>query len=296
MGKAKSLVVLAAGIGSRYGGIKQADSFGPSGEWLMDYAIYDAIQAGFNKAVIITRQDLYDTLAAHLNKLWKDRIAIEYVFQTPPPQHPERTKPWGTGQAILATRDVIKEPFAVINADDFYGRQAYLAMGRFLDGVDPAKLQFCMIGYPLLETLSDAGSVARGICDIDPHGNLVSVVEKTKIFASGDQIVNGEEAGKPEVLNPQGSVSMNFWGFTPAMFAELENIWNNFYALNKNELKAEFYIPSAVTALMQQHGATVKVVPEGTGWMGVTYSQERESVSDRLKKLVELGEYPRRLS
>ncbi len=295
MSKATSLVVLAAGIGSRYGGIKQADSFGPSGEWLMDYAIYDAIQAGFTKAVIITRKDLYDTLSTHLNEWWKGKIELSFVFQTPPRQKAERTKPWGTGQAVLATREVVKEPFAVINADDFYGRKAYQAMGKFLQAVDPAKLNFCMVGYPLIETLSDAGSVARGICDIDAAGNLISVVEKTKIFESEDHIVNEEEEGKPEILNANGSVSMNFWGFTPAIFPELQNIWEAFYEQNKDDLKAEFYIPSAVTALMQNNGASVKVLAEGNGWMGVTYSQERELVTNKLRRLVADGVYPEKL-
>lgn len=295
MSKATSLVVLAAGIGSRYGGIKQADSFGPSGEWLMDYAIYDAIQAGFTKAVIITRKDLYETLSEHLNEWWKGKIELSFVFQTPPLQNPERTKPWGTGQAVLATKEVVKEPFAVINADDFYGRKAYQAMGKFLQAVDPGTLNFCMVGYPLLETLSDAGSVARGICDIDADGNLISVVEKTKIFEAGDQIVNEEVEGKPEILNANGSVSMNFWGFTPAIFPELQNIWESFYSQNKEELKAEFYIPSAVTALMQNNGARVKVLAEGSGWMGVTYSQERELVTRKLRDLVQKGEYPQKL-
>lgn len=295
MRKEISLVVLAAGIGSRYGGIKQADSFGPSGEWLMDYAIYDAIQAGFTKAVIITRKDLYETLNAHLSEWWRGKIRLEFVFQSPPPQHLGRTKPWGTGQAVLATKEVVKEPFAVINADDFYGRKAYQAMGNFLQNVDPLSLDFCMIGYPLMETLSDAGSVARGICDIDDKGNLISVVEKTKIFESGENIVNEEEPGKPEILDANGSVSMNFWGFTPAIFQELSKIWEVFYSQHKNELKAEFYIPSAVTALMQRKGASVKVLEEGSGWMGVTYNQERDIVSARLKQLVDSGEYPKKL-
>ena len=295
MRKEKSLVVLAAGIGSRYGGIKQADSFGPSGEWLMDYAIYDAIQAGFTKAVIITRKDLYETLNAHLSEWWRGKIKIDFVFQSPPPQHPDRTKPWGTGQAVLATKEVVKEPFAVINADDFYGRRAYKAMGNFLQNVDPLSLHFCMIGYPLTETLSTAGSVARGICDIDNNGNLVSVVEKTKIFELGEDIVNEEEPGRPEILDPNGSVSMNFWGFTPAIFPELSKVWEDFYGQQKNDLKVEFYIPSAVTALMQRNGASVKVLEEGSGWMGVTYSQEKDEVSARLMQLVESGEYPRKL-
>lgn len=295
MRKEISLVVLAAGIGSRYGGIKQADSFGPSGEWLMDYAIYDAIQAGFTKAVVITRKDLYETLNAHLSEWWLGKINIEFVFQSPPPQHPDRTKPWGTGQAVLATKEVVKEPFAVINADDFYGRRAYQAMGVFLQNVDPLSLDFCMIGYPLMETLSDAGSVARGICDIDDQGKLISVVEKTKIFESGKNIVNEEEQGKPEILDANGSVSMNFWGFTPAIFPELSKIWEDFYSQQKYELKAEFYIPSAVTALMRRKGASVKVLEEGSGWMGVTYSQERDVVSGRLMQLVDSGEYPKKL-
>lgn len=296
MNQSTSLVVLAAGIGSRYGGIKQADSFGPSGEWLMDYGIYDAIQAGFTRVVIITRKDLHEVLSKHLNERWGNKIEIGFVFQTPPQQHPDRVKPWGTGQAVLATKDVVKEPFAIINADDFYGRKAYLAMGKFLQSVGPATLHFSMVGYPLMETLSDAGSVARGICNVDAAGKLVSVVEKTKILQSGEHVINEENEGSPEILDPKGFVSMNFWGFTPAIFPELEGIWQQFYAANKNELKAEFYIPSAVTHLMQNKEATVDVLPDGNDWMGVTYSQEKEIVTEKLRKLVSNGEYPSRLA
>ncbi len=296
MTQSTSLVILAAGIGSRYGGIKQADSFGPSGEWLMDYGIYDAIQAGFTKAVVITRKDLHSVLYEHLNKWWGDKIEIKFAYQTPPEQHPERVKPWGTGQAVLATRDVVNEPFAIINADDFYGRKAYKAMGRFLQSVDPEALHFSMVGYPLMETLSDAGSVARGICHVDGNGKLISVVEKTKILQSGGNIVNEENEENPEILDPKGFVSMNFWGFTPALFPELVGIWDEFYQANRNELKAEFYIPSAVTYLMQNKGASVEVLPDGTGWMGVTYSQEKDMVMKKLHELVSSGEYPAKLS
>tara|TARA_R110000737_G_scaffold345162_1_gene373322 strand:- start:2700 stop:3635 length:936 start_codon:yes stop_codon:yes gene_type:complete len=296
MTQSTSLVILAAGIGSRYGGIKQADSFGPSGEWLMDYGIYDSIQAGFTKVVIITRKDLRDVLYEHLNQWWGDKIEIEFVFQTPPAQHPDRVKPWGTGQAVLATKDVVKEPFAIINADDFYGRKAYLAMGKFLQSVDPTALHFSMVGYPLMETLSDAGSVARGICNVDAEGKLISVVEKTKILQSGANIVNEENVNNPEILDPKGFVSMNFWGFTPALFPELVGIWEEFYQANKNELKAEFYIPSAVTNLMQKKNAIVDVLPDGNDWMGVTYSQEKDMVMKKLHQLVNSGEYPSGLS
>ncbi len=294
--KKLTLVVLAAGIGSRYGGIKQADSFGPSGEWLMDYGIYDALQAGFTKIVIITRKDLYDVLSGHLEKWWGKKVEIEFVFQTPPPQHPDRVKPWGTGQAVLSTQDAVKEPFAIINADDFYGRAAYMAMGKFLKGANPSMLEFSMVGYPLHETLSDAGSVARGICDIDKSGKLISVVEKTKILQQGKSIVNEENPEKPEILDPKGLVSMNFWGFTPAIFSELEKVWKEFYEKNKSDLKAEFYIPSGVTYLMQNKGATVKVLPDGRDWMGVTYSQEKDMVMEKLNSLVKKGEYPSKLA
>lgn len=296
MNKTTTLVVLAAGIGSRYGGIKQADSFGPSGEWLMDYGIYDAIKAGFTKVVIITRKDLYDTLASHLNDWWKGKIDLEFVFQTPPQQHPDRVKPWGTGQAVLSTKDVINEPFAIINADDFYGRKAYMAMGRFLQAVDPASLHFSMVGYPLKETLSGAGSVARGVCSIDSSGKLIAVVEKTKISAQGQDIVNEETDGQPEKLDANGLVSMNFWGFTPAIFPHLTNIWERFYQKNRNELKSEFYIPFAVTEMMENQQAVVDVLPDGADWMGVTYSQERDIVTEKLRQLVKAGHYPGKLA
>lgn len=292
-----TLVIMAAGIGSRYGGVKQADSFGPSGEWLMDYAIYDAIQAGFSNVVIITRKDLVDLMDAHMQEIWQGKVKVQYAIQQLPENgNAERTKPWGTGQAILATKDLIKNPFVCINADDFYGREAYISMHNFLSALDNHENKFSLVGYPLENTLSDIGTVSRGVCKLNANHELESITEMTKIDLF-DNVLRNENDDKSYTQIPFNSfASMNFWGFTCFLFDELENQWQTFYEINKNELKAEFLIPTVVSKMMHEGKIKVQLLPDGKDWCGVTYSEEKELVIASLRNKIKEGVYPEKLS
>ncbi len=291
-----TLVIMAAGIGSRYGGVKQADAFGPNGEWLMDYAIYDAIQAGFSDVVIITRSDLKDLLDQHIQAVWQDKIKVQYAIQSPPEGvNSGRTKPWGTGQAILATKDLVNNPFVCINADDFYGREAYQSIHHFLSNLDNDAPTFCLVGYPLENTLSDIGTVSRGVCTLNENNELVAITEMTKIDLADGKLRNENDDKSFTEIPFHSFASMNFWGFTCALFPELESQWNNFFAENIDELKAEYLIPTVVSKMMNEGKIKVKLLPDGKDWCGVTYSEEKDLVIAALRKKIADGIYPEKL-
>lgn len=297
-----TLLVLAAGMGSRYGGLKQLDQLGPSGETLMDYSIYDAIRAGFDKVVFVIRHDIEEEFRRVVGSRYEGRIEIDYAFQALDDlpagfSVPEgRSKPWGTGQAVYAARNVVKEPFAVINADDFYGADSYNQLAKFLKSSRPGKpMDGCMCGYLLENTLSENGSVSRGVCSVDESGNLAKVVEHTTIAREGDKIVSTLEDGAKEELAPSTLVSMNCWGFTPELFNELERLFSEFLTQRGAELKSEFYIPFVADQLIQEKRATVKMLTSTASWFGVTYREDRPVVVGALQEMVDAGVYPAKL-
>jgi NDP-sugar pyrophosphorylase family protein len=291
-----TLLILAAGMASRYGSMKQTEGFGPSGETIMDYSIYDAIRAGFGKVVFIIRKDFAEGFKNTFEPKLKGKIKTEYVYQEmdyflnglPVPEG--RTKPWGTGHAVLCAMDVIDEPFAVINADDFYGSDAFVKAAAFLNtGCTPKK--YSIIGYELAKTLSEHGTVSRGVCQVDADNNLVSIKERTKIYREGDKIVYEDEAGKHEVPF-NSSVSMNFWCFHQSLFAATEKLFHQFVKDNSHNLKSEFFIPIIAEDFMEHHGGSVKVIPCSSQWFGVTYKEDAPVVKASIDKLVADGEYP----
>ena len=291
-----TLLILAAGMASRYGSMKQTEGFGPSGETIMDYSIYDAIRAGFGKVVFIIRKDFAEGFKNTFEPKLKGKIKTEYVYQEmdyflnglPVPEG--RTKPWGTGHAVLCAMDVIDEPFAVINADDFYGSDAFVKAAAFLNtGCTPKK--YSIIGYELSKTLSDHGTVSRGVCQVDADNNLVSIKERTKIYREGYKIVYEDEAGKHEVPF-NSSVSMNFWCFHQSLFAATEKLFHQFVKDNSHNLKSEFFIPIIAEDFMEHHGGSVKVIPCSSQWFGVTYKEDAPVVKASIDKLVADGEYP----
>ena len=293
-----TLVVLAAGMGSRYGGLKQVDPVGPSGEAILDYSVFDAIRGGFGKVVFIIRHDFEAEFKEKVGKKYEGMIPVDYCYQDlndlpPPYKFPEgRTKPWGTAHATRAARDIVKEPFAVINADDFYGRDAMAKLGKFLSEVDPDSLHFSMVGYRLDLTLSENGSVARGICDVSAAGTLNGVTEMTKLVKAGDMAENQEDPANPVKVPLDSRVSMNCWGFTPKLFTELEDRFVKFLAARGTEMKSEWYIPFVVDELIKEGKADCKVLPTDSSWFGVTYREDKPYVMAEIKKLVDAGEYP----
>lgn len=299
-GMKPTLLILAAGLGSRYGGVKQMDKVGPSGESIIDYSIYDAIQAGFDKVVFVLNPKIENDFKEIYEPRLKGRIKTDYVLQeiTNIPEgvkfNPERVKPWGTGHAVLMAKDVIKEPFAVINADDFYGRDAYFVMSDFLKERNNDETDYSMVGYKLKNTLSDFGSVSRGVCAIDEKGYLTDVVERTSIERKGDKIVFIED-GKEYEIDEDVLVSMNFWGFTPAFFPQLEEDFKDFIVKNADKLKAEFYIPLVVNNLIKKGEATVKVLESKAQWFGVTYKEDKPFTIKKINELVKSGVYPENL-
>lgn len=297
-----TLLVLAAGMGSRYGSLKQIDPVGPSGETIIDYSIYDAIRAGFGKVVFIIRksfeQDFKDIFISKL----QPHIKVEYVFQeidkVPAglPVSPERVKPWGTAHAILMAKDVINEPFAVINGDDFYGADAFKTMADFLSSLGPdQQTQYSLVGYQVGNTMSENGSVSRGVCQSDENELLVSVTERTNIQYVEDKIAYTDAAGEKVFLSPDTLVSMNFWGFTPEYFRQTEPMFTEFVKTNFDSIKAEFYIPSAVDALINNSQATVKCLRSSARWFGVTYKEDKPLVIEKLAQLIKSGIYPAQL-
>ena len=293
-----TLVVLAAGMGSRYGGLKQVDPVGPSGEAILDYSVFDAERGGFGKVVFVIRKDFEAEFREKVGKKYEGLVAVDYCYQDlndlPAPYTlPEgRTKPWGTAHATRAARRVVNEPFAVINADDFYGRDAMAKLGAYLSSVDPASLHFAMVGYRLDLTLSENGSVARGICDISADGGLKGVTEMTKLVRAGDAAENREDEAHPVKVPLDARVSMNCWGFTPRLFAELETRFAKFLAARGAEMKSEWYIPFVVDELIKEGKADCRVLPTDSSWFGVTYREDKPFVMAEIRKLVEAGEYP----
>ncbi len=296
-----TLVVLAAGMGSRYGGLKQVDPVGPSGEAILDYSVFDAIRGGFGKVVFIIRHDFEAEFKEKVGKKYEGHIAVDYCYQDlndlpAPYTFPEgRTKPWGTAHATRAARHIVKEPFAVINADDFYGRDAMAKLGAYLTTVDPTSLHLAMVGYRLDLTLSENGSVARGICDIAPDGTLKGVTEMTKLVKAGDQAENREDEANPVKVPLDARVSMNCWGFTPKLFEELESRFTTFLAARGTEMKSEWYIPFVVDELIKEGKADCRVLPTDSSWFGVTYREDKPHVVAEIGKLVKAGEYPENL-
>jgi hypothetical protein len=297
-----TLLVLAAGMGSRYGSLKQIDPVGPSGETIIDYSIYDAIRAGFGKVVFIIRksfeQDFKDIFISKLQPY----IPVEYVFQEidKVPEglavSPERTKPWGTAHAVLMAKDVIHEPFAVINGDDFYGSGAFETMAEYLNSLNAdTQTQYSLVGYQVGNTMSDNGTVSRGICREDENGFLVSVTERHNIQYAQGGIVYKDDADGFEFLKPETLVSMNFWGFTPKYFEQTELMFSDFVKSNYDSIKAEFYIPFAIDNLINSRSASVKVLRSDAKWFGVTYKEDKPLVIEKLKQLITAGIYPAQL-
>ncbi len=293
-----TLVVLAAGMGSRYGGVKQIDRFGPSGETILDYSLFDAIRAGFGKVVFIIRKEIEADFREVFDHNLSSRIEVEYAYQSNDLQFeginnvPERTKPWGTGHAVLCAQKAISGPFAVINADDFYGRDGFMKMADFLTNNTDSSVH-SMVGYELPKTLSEFGSVSRGVCEADGQDYLKSITERTNVFAEHGKIISEEGDSRIE-LSPDSPVSMNFWGFMPSVFDDLERWFVDFVNRNADHPKAEYFIPLTVQSLMAK-GHKVKILRNSGVWFGVTYREDREFVSDSIRKLVGEGEYPEKL-
>lgn len=295
-----TLFVLAAGMGSRYGGLKQMDGLGPNGETIMDYSIYDAVRGGFGKVVFVIRHSFEEDFRAKIVKKYEHVIPVEVVFQELDylpagfELNPERVKPWGTNHAVLMGKEVIKEPFAVINADDFYGRESFAVMADYLSKLEGAKNDYCMIGYRVGNTLSERGSVARGICEMNADNELTSVVERTQIERI-DGVVKFKEGDEWFAVDDNTPVSMNMWGFTPDYFDYSEAYFAQFLKENADNLKAEYFIPLMVNKLITEGTATVKVLDTPSKWFGVTYADDRPMVVDKINALVAAGEYPAKL-
>ena len=296
-----TLFVLAAGMGSRYGGLKQLDGLGPNGETIMDYSIFDAIRGGFGKLVFVIRKDFENDFRNKIISKYENHIPVELVFQSIDDLPagftcPEgRTKPWGTNHAVLMGKDVIKEPFAVINADDFYGRDSFAVLGKALSEMDGKKNDYCMVGYRVGNTLSESGSVARGICGTNEGGYLTTVVERTEIMRVNGPVCYKDEKGEWVAIEDNTPVSMNMWGFTPDYFKYSEDYFVEFLKENRENLKAEYYIPLMVNKLINDGTARVKVLYTTAKWFGVTYAADRQSVVDKIQALVDAGEYPAKL-
>lgn len=290
-----TLVILAAGMASRYGSMKQMEGFGPSGETIMDYSIYDAIRAGFDKVVFIIRRDFADNFKAAFEPRLKGKIKLGYVYQelsafteghTIPA---DRTKPWGTAHAVLCAKDEVKEPFAVINADDFYGRDAFQKAYDFLTG-QSNKDTYSIIGYDLMKTLSDNGTVNRGVCQVDGAGNLTAIAERLNI-AFKDGKVTCDDNQTPHELPQHTAVSMNFWCFDPSVFEFSQALFSDFLDKQINVPKSEFFIPIVADAFIKKGGA-IKVIPTSAQWFGVTYKEDAPEVKKSLDALIQGGEYP----
>jgi dTDP-glucose pyrophosphorylase len=293
-----TLLVLAAGMGSRYGGLKQMDGVGPHGETILDYSVNDAIRAGFGKAVFVIRKSFADNFKQHVNaEHYGNKIAVEYVYQELDKlpagfKVPEgREKPWGTNHAILMAKEVIHEPFAIINADDFYGRDAFEVMAKHLMTLDGTKGKYCMVGYRLENTLSENGTVSRGVCETSAEGLLIGMTERTSIGRTANGIEYKDTDGSMHPLAADATVSMNLFGFTPDYFEKSEELFVDFLKEHGNELKSEYYIPFAVNTFIHSGYATMTVLKTTAQWFGVTYKEDRPMVVARLAKLHEQGVY-----
>lgn len=295
-----TLVILAAGMGSRFGGLKQVEPVGPNGEAIIDYTIYDAIRAGFGKVVFIIRESFSDAFKEKFDAKLSGKIKVEYVFQELD-KLPEgftlpegRGKPWGTAHAILMAKDVVNEPFCAINADDFYGENAYKIMADYLTS-SANQAEYSMVGYQLKNTLSDHGSVSRGICTVDAENNLQNIVETHNIFKKGDAAVQREENGCETPMTGNESASMNFWGFHPSLFTALESKFVEFLKTEIEKPKSEMYIPSVVFEMIEAGEISVKVLEANSPWFGVTYQEDKPVVVSKIKTLIDTGVYPEKL-
>ena len=293
------LVVMAAGMGSRYGGIKQIEPVGPSGEAIIDYSIYDAVKAGFSEVVFIIRKEIEDDFKKYIGSRFSHKIKVTYCFQQLDSALPEgfsvpegRGKPWGTGQAVLCARDVVNAPFVVINADDFYGADSFKQTAQFLEGVSNESTEFAMAGYPILNTLSDFGSVSRGICTSDGSGNLTSIEEHVKISKEDGKIISRQPDAEEQTLTGNETVSMNFWCLTPVVFEYLERFFKEFLNSKGQELKSEIYLPIELGKMTENGDSTVKVIKTESQWFGVTYKEDKPLVQENIKKLIADGAYP----
>lgn len=294
-----TLVVLAAGIGSRYGGTKQLDEVSASGASIMEFSIYDAIKAGFTNIVFILREDILTEVKADFDSKLAGKATVAYVCQETQNipktyQNNSRVKPWGTGHALLVAKTHIQEEFCVINADDFYGFDAFKAMYRFLK-TNTDRQQYAMVGYPVQNTLSANGSVSRGQCYVDSDLQLLKITERTAIVQKEDVISYKTAAGKEELLPKDTLVSMNFWGFYPEFFSDLEAAFEQFLSVNSNSLTTEFYLPSVIDELLQKQRVRVRVLETSANWMGVTYQEDKELVVRKIKDFITQGAYPENL-
>ncbi len=296
-----TLFVLAAGMGSRYGGLKQLDGVGPHGETIMDYSIFDAKRAGFGKVVFVIRKDFEADFREKIVSKYQSQIPVEVVFQTIDAlpegfQVPaERVKPWGTNHAVLMGKDVIREPFAVINADDFYGKNSFEVLAKELMAMEGKQNAYCMVGYRVGNTLSESGTVSRGVCETDAKSYLVGVTERTKIMRVEGKVSYMGEDEKWVAIDDNTPVSMNMWGFTPDYFKYSENAFVEFLKKDINTPKSEFFIPFVVNELLESGKITVKVLDTTAKWFGVTYSSDRPAVVEKLAELHNMGEYPQQL-
>jgi choline kinase len=299
------LVILAAGIGSRFGGLKQVQPVGPSGELIIEYSVYDALRAGFDRLVLVIRRDMEAEFRATIGRRLEKRMAVEYVFQemenvgasllakaesqaSSLPQGVPRTKPWGTGQAVLVAREAVQRPFAVINADDFYGAAGYAALANHF----AAAKNYALVGYPLKQTLSENGTVSRGLCATDAAGRLQRITEISRIAQTAHGAKYTESDGLVHLLSGDEIVSMNFWGFTPAVFPQLERLFAEFLAQNASDPAAEFYLPTALSTLIERGEAEISPLRSADAWFGLTYREDLESARRTIAALVSQGKYP----
>ena len=294
-----TLLILAAGIGSRYGGVKQMDEIGPSGESIIDYSVFDAIRAGFGKVVFVLNPKIENEFKEIYEDRLKGKIETDYVLQEVNNVPAgvivsvDRVKPWGTGHAVLVAKNAIHEPFAVINADDFYGKSAFSLISEFLSGIENNSSSYAMVGYKLANTLSENGTVSRGICKTK-NGLLTDVVERTSIRSNNKDILF-DDNGRTELIDSESVVSMNFWGFSPLYFQQLEQDFINFIEKNSNEIKAEFYIPTVVNDLIEKDEASIKMLTSNDQWFGVTYQEDKETTIKKVSELISKGVYPQKL-
>ena len=294
-----TLLILAAGMASRYGSMKQVDGFGPNGETIIDYSIYDAIKAGFGKISFIIREEFKDNFQAIFEPKLKGRVETDYVFQSYDlepfgiDKTIERAKPWGTAHAVLAAHKQVHEPFCVINADDYYGPEAFKKMAEFLT-TEAADDKYSLVGYQIDKTLSEYGSVSRGVCKVDDKGNMVEINERTQVYFKDGGVVY-EEGGVETSLPTDTRVSMNFWGFTPAVFEQSLPMFQRFVEANESNPKAEFFIPLVADELIKSGTATFKVIPTQSKWFGVTYKEDKPIVQKSISDLVNSGVYPTNL-
>lgn len=297
-----TLLVLAAGMGSRYGGLKQLDGLGPNGETIMDFSIFDAARAGFGKVVFVIRHAFEQDFREKVISKYKDAINVEVVFQELDSLpagfslHPERVKPWGTNHAILMGKDAVKEPFAVINADDFYGKESFQILADALKKMEGKRDQYCMVAYRLGNTLSESGHVSRGVCNKNAQNHLTTVVEHYEVQRKGNEVVfKNQETGNYDTIDENLPVSMNMWGFTPDYFEHSVSDFKEFLEKNADNIKAEYGIPTMVNRLIQEGTSTIDVLETPCKWFGVTYKEDRPSVVEKIQQLINEGVYPNKL-